>query len=123
MGSHTSMYLYVVLRGPTYRENSHANHPWNPQSHQTACFKGSETPPVWVRFPSPPPFRWLALAYVLLGGTIAWFCVSKVSMGPNAGHSVARPPTSEFQREGRVFVRQSLNYWGRRAKATALQYY
>ncbi len=24
---------YVALRGPTYRENSHANHTWHPQSH------------------------------------------------------------------------------------------
>jgi hypothetical protein len=29
MGSHTSMYPYVAVRGPTYRENSHANHTWN----------------------------------------------------------------------------------------------
>jgi hypothetical protein len=31
-------------RGPTYRENSHVNHTWIPQLHQTACFKGSEAP-------------------------------------------------------------------------------
>jgi hypothetical protein len=52
--SHTD-YPYVALRGPTYRENSHANHTWHPQSHQSACFKGSEAPAVWVRFPSPAP--------------------------------------------------------------------
>jgi hypothetical protein len=49
-------YPHVALRGPTYHENSHANHTWHPPSHQTACFKGSEAPPVWVRFPSPAPF-------------------------------------------------------------------
>jgi hypothetical protein len=36
---------------------------------------------------------------------------------------VARPPKSEIQREGCLFVRQSTNYWGGRAKAIALQYY
>jgi hypothetical protein len=46
----------VVLRGPTHRENSHANHTWDHSSHQTACFKGSEMPSVWVRFPSPAAF-------------------------------------------------------------------
>jgi hypothetical protein len=51
----TSVYPYVALRGPTYRENSHANHTWHPQSHQTACSKASEAPPEWVRFPSPAP--------------------------------------------------------------------
>ena len=50
------MYPYVALGGPTYRENSHANHTWRKYSHQTACFKGSEAPPPWVRFPSPAPF-------------------------------------------------------------------
>jgi hypothetical protein len=54
-GFPTSMYPYVALRCPTYLENSHANHTWNPQSHQTACFKGSDAPSVWVRFPSPAP--------------------------------------------------------------------
>jgi hypothetical protein len=52
--SHT-MYPYIALRGPTFRENSHANHTWHQHSHQTACFKDSEAPPVWVRFPSPAP--------------------------------------------------------------------
>jgi hypothetical protein len=47
--SRTSMYPYVALRGPTYRENSHANHTWHQHSHQTACLKGSEASPVWVR--------------------------------------------------------------------------
>jgi hypothetical protein len=46
---------HVSLRCPTYRENSHANHTWNPASRQTACFKGSEAPSPWVRFPSPAP--------------------------------------------------------------------
>jgi hypothetical protein len=45
------MYLYVALRGPTYRENSHANHTWYPQSGQTACFKDSEAPSLWVPIP------------------------------------------------------------------------
>jgi hypothetical protein len=54
-GSCTSMYPYVALRGPTYREISHANHTWHQQSHQTACFNGSEAPSVWVRFPPPAP--------------------------------------------------------------------
>jgi hypothetical protein len=49
------MYPYVALRGPTYRENSHANHTWHPQSHEIHCFEGSEEMPVWVRFPSPAP--------------------------------------------------------------------
>ena len=49
------MYPYVAVRGPTYRENSHANHTWNPQLHRTACFKASEATSVWVRFPSPAP--------------------------------------------------------------------
>src|SRR6266404_78802 len=55
LGSRTSRYPYIALRGPTYRENSHANHTWHLQSQQTSCFKGSEAPPVWVRFPSPAP--------------------------------------------------------------------
>ena len=50
-----TLYTDVSLRGPTYRQNSPAIHTWNPQSHQTACFKGSDAPPVWVRFPSPAP--------------------------------------------------------------------
>ena len=49
------MYPYVALRGPTYRENSHANHTWRQHSHKTACFVDSEAPSVWVRFPSPAP--------------------------------------------------------------------
>ena len=49
------MYPYVALCGPTYRENSHANHTWHRQSHQTGCSKGPEDPSVWVRFPSPAP--------------------------------------------------------------------
>jgi hypothetical protein len=49
------MSLYVALRGPTYCENSHANHTWHPQSRQTAYFEGSGARPVWVRFPSPAP--------------------------------------------------------------------
>jgi hypothetical protein len=48
-------YPQVALRGPTYRENSHANHTWHPKSHQTACFKDAEALAVWVRFPSPAP--------------------------------------------------------------------
>jgi len=32
-GLRTPMYPYVALRCPTYRENSHANHTWNPQLH------------------------------------------------------------------------------------------
>ena len=55
-GFPASMYPYVVLRGPTYRENSHANHTWHQHSHQTAYFMGSKAPPAWVRFPSPAPF-------------------------------------------------------------------
>jgi hypothetical protein len=31
-------------RYPTYRENSHAHHTWDPPWHQTACFKGSGAP-------------------------------------------------------------------------------
>src|SRR5579859_1491325 len=48
----------VALRSLTWltcRENSHANHTWDPPSHQTACFQASESPPMWVRFPSPAP--------------------------------------------------------------------
>jgi hypothetical protein len=45
-----------TLRDPTYRENSHANHTWHRHSYQSRCFRGSEAPPVWVRFPSPAPF-------------------------------------------------------------------
>ena len=41
-GSRTSMYPYVALRGPTYRENSPANHTWRPSSREIACFKASE---------------------------------------------------------------------------------
>jgi hypothetical protein len=48
-------YLHVALRGPTYRENSHANHTWHSPSRQTACFQEPVAPPVWVRFPSPAP--------------------------------------------------------------------
>jgi hypothetical protein len=44
-----------LIRGPTYRENSHANHTSHPSSHQTACFLAPEAQPVWVRFPSPAP--------------------------------------------------------------------
>src|SRR6266403_2067689 len=50
------MYPYVALHGPTYRENSHANHTWHRQSHQSACFKGPDPSSVWVRFPSPLHF-------------------------------------------------------------------
>ena len=57
MWTRTRMYPYVALRGPTYRENSHANHTWHQSSHQIACFKASEAPPAWVRFPSPAPLR------------------------------------------------------------------
>jgi len=59
-GLRTPMYPYVALRGPTYHENSHANHTWHPQSHQTACSTDSEAPPVWVRFPSPAPLPAIA---------------------------------------------------------------
>ncbi len=55
-GLRPPLYPYAAPRGPTYRENSHANHTWHQHSHQTACFKDSEAPPVWVRFPSPAPF-------------------------------------------------------------------
>jgi hypothetical protein len=63
-GLRTPMYPYVALRCPTYRENSHANHTWNPQLHQTTYFKSSEAMPVWVRFPSPAPLlvAWHVLA-------------------------------------------------------------
>lgn len=46
-----AMYPYLALRGPTYRENSHANHTRHPPSHKTACFQGSELPSPWLRFP------------------------------------------------------------------------
>jgi hypothetical protein len=49
------MHPYVALRGPTYRENSHANHTWHMNSHDTACFLVHEAPSLWVRFPSPAP--------------------------------------------------------------------
>jgi len=55
-GSRSSMYPYVASRGPTYRENSHANHTWQSPSHQTFYFIVPDAPPVWVRFPSPAPF-------------------------------------------------------------------
>jgi hypothetical protein len=45
----------VSLRGPKYRENSHANHTWHLSLRKTACFLHSEWPPVWVRFPSLAP--------------------------------------------------------------------
>src|ERR1700722_11605112 len=45
----------VSLRCPTYRENSHANHTWDPRLRQSACFSAPEAPPAWVRFPSPAP--------------------------------------------------------------------
>jgi hypothetical protein len=51
----TSVYPYVALRGPTYRENSHANHTWQWHSHETACSLVPEVPSPWVRFPSPAP--------------------------------------------------------------------
>src|ERR1700723_637055 len=50
-----SMYPYVALRCPTYRENSHANHTWHQHSHEAACFLVPEAPSPWVRFPSPAP--------------------------------------------------------------------
>ena len=31
-----AMYPYVALRGPPYRENSHANHTWHSESRETA---------------------------------------------------------------------------------------
>jgi hypothetical protein len=49
------MYPYATLRGPTYRENSHANHTWRPSSRHTACFQAPNAPSVRVRFPSPAP--------------------------------------------------------------------
>ena len=54
---------HMSLCCPTYRENSHANHTWHHRSHQTTCFKGSEAPSLWVRFPSPAPFFvvWVSL--------------------------------------------------------------
>ena len=55
-----TLHTDVFLRGPTYRQNSPAIHTWNPQSHQTGCFKGSDAPPVWVRFPSPAPLPAIA---------------------------------------------------------------
>ena len=56
-GPRTAMCPYVAVRGPTYLQNSHASHTWHRHSHQTACFKGSEAPTLWVRFPSPAPLR------------------------------------------------------------------
>jgi hypothetical protein len=55
-GGEMAMYPYVALRGPTYRENSHANHTWHSPSQQSAYFQAPEAPAVWVRFPSPAPF-------------------------------------------------------------------
>src|SRR5882724_6488534 len=46
----------VSLRGPTYRENSHADHTWHSPSRQTACFQAPEAPPVWVRSHRPLHF-------------------------------------------------------------------
>jgi hypothetical protein len=36
---------YVALRGPTYRENSHATHTWYPPSQQSAYFLAQKAPP------------------------------------------------------------------------------
>jgi hypothetical protein len=47
--------MNVSLRGPTYRENSHANHTWDSPSRQSACFRVPEPRPAWVRFLSPAP--------------------------------------------------------------------
>ncbi len=55
-GSRAPMYPYVAVHGPTYRENSHANHTWSPPSRQSVCFSARNVPSVWVRFPSPAPF-------------------------------------------------------------------
>jgi hypothetical protein len=48
-------HIDISLRGPAYYENSHANRTWYQHSHHTTCFKDSETPALWVRFPSPAP--------------------------------------------------------------------
>ena len=67
-------------------------------------------------------FRCFPLAFVL-GEAFARSSVSKASMRPNSSHSlrilrmqngtsVAAPPTSEIQRQGCAFVRQSTNYSG-----------
>jgi hypothetical protein len=40
--------------------STHKDHTWHPSSRQTACFEGSEAPPVWVRFPSPAPLSAIA---------------------------------------------------------------
>jgi uncharacterized DUF497 family protein len=59
------------LIGATYRKNLHANHTYDPYSRQTACFQGSEPPPMWVRFPSPLPFVsvcYLAAQGIAVGG-------------------------------------------------------
>ena len=72
------MYPYVALRGPTYRENSHASHTWHPQSHQTACFKGSVAPAVWVRFPSPAPESHpVRRPLATIGSSAGWRLVSR----------------------------------------------
>jgi hypothetical protein len=49
LGSRTSMYPYEALRGPTYRENSHANHTSGPHSHQTAWLKTRKRRPCITR--------------------------------------------------------------------------
>jgi hypothetical protein len=74
-GLRTPMYPYVVLCCPTYRENSHANHTWNPQLRQTTYFKDSEAMPVWVRFPSPapiPPKCWSHMSEAI--AALVWLC-------------------------------------------------
>ena len=62
-----TMYPYLALRGPTYRENSHANHTWHQHSHQIACFKDSEALPVWVLPIARSTFRCLACPCIALG--------------------------------------------------------
>jgi hypothetical protein len=69
----------VSLRGPTYHENSHAHLTWDLPSRLTACFPALEALPAWVRFPSPAPFFWLTLAYVVLGRARAKLSVPTVS--------------------------------------------
>src|ERR1700732_4073193 len=71
----TPLYPYVALPGPTYRENSHANHTWDSPSRQSACFSAPEAPPVWVRFPSPAPLQDYVLPCPRLDGLRAE-CVS-----------------------------------------------
>jgi hypothetical protein len=66
-GSRAPMYPYIAVHGPTYRENSHANHTWNPPSRQSACFSARNVPSVWVRSHRPLHSRCLTCPCVVLG--------------------------------------------------------